>query len=78
MGGEESGPADEYEALRARLLTALRRQPGDTRVVLRLAGELCRMEVAQKRMSPRKREELVENYMAALNSVRDQLFPEGR
>ena len=76
MGGKKKGvPEDEYEALRERLLTALRRNPGDTRSLTRLAGSLARMEVMLKRMSPRKREELAENLGAILERFGDLIAP---
>ena len=76
MGGEEkNGPGDEYEALRAELLKGLRRHPADVRRLIRSAEGLSRMEVALKRMSPRKREELAENLGAILARFGDLIAP---
>ncbi len=72
---EPAGPADEYEALRAELLKGLRRQPGDTRALMRIAGTLSRMEVAMRRMSPGKREELAESLGALLERYGDLIAP---
>jgi hypothetical protein len=74
-GGGKSGPADEFEALRARLLTALRRNPGDTRALMRAAMVLSRMAAAEHRLSPRKREELSANLGAVLSRYRDLIAP---
>ena len=74
-GGEKRGPADEYEALRARLLTALRRQPGDTRALMRAASALSRMAAGEGRMSARKREELAENLGRILSRFGDLIVP---
>jgi hypothetical protein len=77
LGGEEKrGPADEFEALRARLLTALRRHPGDTRALMRVASALARMAAAEQRMSPRKREELSANLREVLGRFGDIIRPE--
>ena len=44
MGGEgKIGPADELEAVRSLLRDAMRRQPADTRTVMRMAEGLSRM-----------------------------------
>jgi hypothetical protein len=77
-GGEKSGPADEYDALRARLLKLLRRSPGDTRALTRIAGELSRIMAAEHGMSPRRAKDLAERFSAAMESVEKQLFPDGR
>ena len=74
MDDEEiSGPADEFEALRARLLTALRRHPGDTRALMRAASALSRMAAAEHRLSPKKAKDPAESFSAAYESVREQL-----
>ena len=76
MGGEEkSGPEDEYEALRLEFLKGLRRQPGDTRALMRVATALSRMAAEQRRMSPAKREELAESLGALLERFGDLIAP---
>jgi hypothetical protein len=72
---EPAGPADEYEALRARFLTALRRRPGDTRSLLRTASELSRIMAAQHRMSPKASKDLGENLARVLNRFGDLILP---
>ena len=72
---EESGPADEYEALRARLLAALRRHPGDTRALTRLAASLARIAAAERRLSPRKQENLAQSFRAVFASLGDEILP---
>jgi hypothetical protein len=69
------GPADEYEALRERLLTALRRNPGDMRALMRLAATLSRMASSEGRVSGRKARDLAERFRAVLESVGDQILP---
>ncbi len=75
VGEEKSGPADEYEAFRARLLTAMRRQPGDTRSLMRMYEGLSRMMVAQERPNPRKVRELSANLRVALDQLGDSILP---
>jgi len=76
LGGEEkSGPADEFEALRLELLKGLRRRPGDTRVLMRVATALSRMAAEQRRMSPAKKAEPVESLGALLERFGDLIAP---
>jgi hypothetical protein len=75
-GEDRRGPADEYEALQARLFTALRRHPGDTRVLLQIAGALSRMTVAEGRLSPKKKQQLSDNLAAVLERFGDIILPE--
>jgi hypothetical protein len=76
LGGEEkSGPADEFEALRLEFLKGLRRQPGDTRALMRVATALSRMAAEQRRMSPEKKEELAESLGALLERFGDLIAP---
>jgi hypothetical protein len=76
LGGEQpTGPADEYEVLRARLLAALRRHPGDTRALMRLAASLARIAAAEHRMSPRKGKDLAKSFQAVFDSLGDQILP---
>ena len=74
-GEEKRGPGDEYEVLRARLVTALRRHPGDTRALMRAAMSLARMAAAERRLSGRKREELSANLEAVLGRFGDIIRP---
>lgn len=77
MGGEEkSGPGDEYEVLRARLLAGLRRHPGDTRSLMRAAAALSRMAAAERRLSPRKARDLAERFRAVFESLDEHILPE--
>jgi hypothetical protein len=69
------GPEDEYEALRGQLLVGLRRNPADRRLLLRHAEALARMEVALKRLSPKKREELTVNLERVLSRFKDVIKP---
>jgi hypothetical protein len=77
-GPAERGPEDEYEVLRARLLKALRRNPGDTRALMRLAGSLSRIATAEGRKSAKKREELSANLERVLSRFGDLIVPPDR
>ena len=65
------GPADEIEALRARLVAGLGRQPRDVQHLLRSAQALSRMEAAPNRRSADKDHELGGNLLRVLNSMND-------
>ncbi|HEV8573677.1 MAG TPA: hypothetical protein VGR43_03115, partial [Dehalococcoidia bacterium] len=70
------GPTDEYEALRAQLLAAIRRNPGDRRTLLREATALTRIMVAEHRLSPKRMNDLSDNLAAILDRFRDIIMPE--
>jgi len=67
--------ADEHEALRRRLLKALRRQPGDVRDLMRHAESLSRMAATEHRMSPKKTKDLTANFRAVFESLGDHILP---
>ncbi len=78
-GREEMlAPADEYEALRAQLLAALRRQPGETKALMRKLVELSRLEASTGRVSARKRERLAANLEVILSRFGDLIVPPDR
>jgi len=70
------GPADEFEALRARLLTRMRRQPGDMRALMRSAEGLSRMAAAEKRLSPKRKGELSAGFQRLLGTLLEILPPD--
>jgi len=75
-GEAQGGPADEFEALRARLLTRMRRQPGDMRALMRSAEGLSRMAAAERRLSPKRKGELSAGFRKVLNSIPGILPPD--
>jgi hypothetical protein len=80
IGAEHASdqPGDEYEALRADLVTGLRRQPADKRSLLRHAEVLSRMMTSEGRMSAKKREELSANLERVLSRFGDLIVPPDR
>ncbi len=75
---EMQAPADEFEALRMQLLTALRRQPGETKALMRNLVELSRLEASTGRVSATKRERLAANLEAVLSRFGDLIVPPDR
>lgn len=69
---------DEIAVLRVRLKTALKERPEDYALLVRGIGLLVRAVSAQYRLSPRASKDLADRFASVLNSVGDQLFPEGR
>jgi hypothetical protein len=70
---EKLGGPDEHDALREYLVRAMRRQPGDTRALMRLAVSLSRMGAAERRMSRGKQKGLFARYAAMLAGFEHQL-----
>ena len=75
---EMPAPADEYEALRMQLLAELRRQPGETKALMRKLVSLSRLEASQGRVSARKRERLAANLEVILSRFGDLIVPPDR
>jgi hypothetical protein len=69
---------EEIAVLRVRLKTALSEHPQDYALLVRGIGMLTRAVAAQYRLSPRASKDLADRFASVLNSVGDQLFPEGR
>jgi hypothetical protein len=68
----------EIAVLRVRLKKALDEHPEDYALMVRGIGMLTKAVATQYRLSPRASKDLAERFAAVLNSVGDQLFPEGR
>ena len=64
-------PEDEIDALRSRLVVAMRRQPGDVRGLMRAADALWRLEAAAKRPDRDKEHEKGRAMLRLLNSLND-------
>ena len=56
-------------------MKGLRRQPADVRRLIRSAEGFSRMAAAERKLSPRKREELAENLGAILARFGDLIAP---
>jgi hypothetical protein len=69
---------EEIAVLRVRLKTALKDHPKDYALLVRGIGMLTKAVATQYRLSPRASKDLADRFAAVLNSVGDQLFPEGR
>jgi hypothetical protein len=69
---------DEIAVLRVRLKTALKDHPEDYALLVRGVGMLTKAVATQYRLSPRASKDLADRFAAVLNSVGDQLFPDGR
>jgi hypothetical protein len=69
------GLGDEIAVLRVRLKTALGERPEDLKLLVRGVEILVRAVATQYRLSPKARQDLAENFAAALNSLGDQLLP---
>ena len=75
-GEGTSEASDEVEALRAILFAELRRRPGDMSTLTRKAEAISRIMVAEKRLSPRKRDELMANLRSVFDHFEEMMKPE--
>jgi hypothetical protein len=64
------------DTVRTRLLDALRKQPGDTHLLLRGAETISRMTAAEHRLSRRQRRKVAENYAKIIQEFNEQLWPD--
>jgi hypothetical protein len=74
---EIEGLDDEIALMRVRLKRAVEEHPEDVQLLVKGLDILVRAVGARYRLSPKSRRDLAENLAATLNSLGDQLLPEG-
>jgi hypothetical protein len=72
---DEPDPVDQMDAISAKLLDSLGKQPGDTPLLIRSAETLAKVAVARHRISPRPSRDLSENLARVLNRFGDLIVP---